>query len=163
MICNLIVHVIVSLSYWNTRWPLVLFFFFRYFFYFWKLSEKFWTAEFILFITAFFITPVVQDWSASTCKLITASPYFPRIPTRTTFQWESQIPVTSRVHFSKREVTNSSWEFILVYRKQGQNEEKAVGHKGEAAQEPVFTIIRNKGKRRRWQQQIPGNNIRIRE
>ena len=51
----------------------------------------------------------------------------------------------------------------MVYRKQGENEEKAVGHKGEAAQEPVFCIIRNKGKRRRWQQQTPGRNFRIRE
>ena len=37
MICNLIVHVIVSLSYWNRGWPLVLFFFFLVLFLFLKV------------------------------------------------------------------------------------------------------------------------------
>ena len=55
MIYKVLVHVIVSFTYWNRGWPLVLFFFFfLVLFYFWKLSEKFWTAEFILFIRAFF-------------------------------------------------------------------------------------------------------------
>ena len=113
MICNLIGHVIVSVSYGKRGWPLILFLFLKIF---WEILDCWvhFIYKGIFFLLLFYRTEVhLHVNSSRRLPSSLGSQHEPHCNGNLRYLWPSHV------HFSKREVTNSSWEFIMLYRKQG--------------------------------------------